>query len=253
VPFVIISQFNFEHDILHKNDIEIARKIFNRAKKVYFVAKRNFEVAERQLAYKLNNTEIIYNPTKTRGTGYLAYPALDATIEIACVARLDCSNKGQDILVEVLHQEKWKNKNWHLHLFGEGPDEEYLKMLVQYFKIENRVTLHGHVNDIKEVWQQCHLLILPSFGEGTPLAMIEAMLCGRPVIATNVGGIADWINDQTGYLVAAPIKEQIDSSLETAWNEQDKWETLGKNARKIVLEKFPESPEAFFYNKLISL
>ena len=53
------------------------------------------------------------------------------------------------------------------------------------------VHFRGHVNDIRAIWEQNHLLVLPSRYEGLPLALVEAMWCGRPAVVTDVGGNAE--------------------------------------------------------------
>jgi L-malate glycosyltransferase len=93
------------------------------------------------------------------------------------------------------------------------------------------VFFHGSVSDMREVWRKNHLLIMPSHMEGMPLAVVEAMLCGRPSVATDVGGILEWITDGvTGYIAGAATLACLDEALERAWRDKENWEAIGKAA-----------------------
>ena len=62
-------------------------------------------------------------------------------------------------------------------------------MLAEKFDIADRVTFHGHVNDIREdIWAKNHILVMPSYYEGMPIALVEAMLSGRTAIVTDFQG-----------------------------------------------------------------
>jgi glycosyltransferase involved in cell wall biosynthesis len=75
----------------------------------------------------------------------------------------------------------------------------------------------GHTESLDALWRQHHGLILPSRVEGLPLAMVEAMLRGRPVIATRVAGIPEVLEDgASGFLAAAPTVEHLDEAMQRA-------------------------------------
>jgi glycosyltransferase involved in cell wall biosynthesis len=87
-----------------------------------------------------------------------------------------------------------------------------------------------------------HLLVLPSRSEGTPLALVEAMLCARPAVVTDVGGNADWVeDDQTGFVAEAPTAKSFGAALERAWAARAKWQIMGKQARDNAVIKFDKS------------
>ncbi|WP_432207238.1 glycosyltransferase, partial [Hymenobacter defluvii] len=64
---------------------------------------------------------------------------------IACVARLDCAFKGQDILLQVLSMAPWTGREYHLRLYGSGPHLEYLQSLIKMYNLQDKVTIEGHV------------------------------------------------------------------------------------------------------------
>src|SRR4029450_7098540 len=105
-----------------------------------------------------------------------------------------------------------------------------------------RTEFLGHVEDIRALWAENHLLVLPSRAEGTPLALVEAMLCGRPAVVTDVGGNAEWIAEpETGFVAEAPTAKSFGAALERAWQARDHWQKLGMQAHNKASQKFDSS------------
>jgi glycosyltransferase involved in cell wall biosynthesis len=112
----------------------------------------------------------------------------------------------------------------------------------------------GHVEDVHAIWQEHDALILPSRMEGTPLALIEAMLCSRTAIVTDVAGNGELIEDNvSGFLAKAPTEELLDEALERAWQRRGEMTALGRAARERVLEMVPADPVGDFGNRLVQL
>ena len=98
-----------------------------------------------------------------------------------------------------------RGRDWRLRLYGDGKDRKYLEELARHYAIAERVEFCGHIKDIRSIWEWNQLLVLPSRGEGTRLALIEAMLCGRAAVVTDVGGNSEWIEEgRTGFGAEAP-------------------------------------------------
>jgi glycosyltransferase involved in cell wall biosynthesis len=236
--YSVIQQFNFENIIYNDYERRIVKLFYSKAIYSYFVSKRNLETTERSICKKLENASIISNPANLTNLDIIEYPVEKNQINFACVARLDCMFKGQDILLSVLSKQKWLNRNWKLNFYGEGKDLNYLKDLVDFYNLNSKVVFHGHINKIEKIWKANHILILPSIAEGTPLSLIEAMTCGRPSIVTDVGGNSDLIfNEINGYIIPSASVNQCDMVIEKAWKNQDKWALYGLQSRRIVLEK----------------
>jgi glycosyltransferase involved in cell wall biosynthesis len=231
--YALINQLNFEHKCLPYPEIIKARLIFEKAKHVFFVSKRNFEVATRQLAINLPNAKVICNPINLRSFNYIEMPTSQYFL-MASVARMDVDFKGQDILFQILSNKKWKERNWKLNLYGKGNDQQYLNDLAKYYEISERVIFKGHINSIESLWKENHILVMPSIHEGTPLALLEAIICGRPAIVTNVGGNGEFVREgETGFIAQAPTPESFDIAMEKAWNLKDKWKDMGKKAHEL--------------------
>ncbi|MBM3454286.1 MAG: glycosyltransferase family 4 protein [Bacteroidetes bacterium] len=250
--YSVIQQFNFENITYNEYDRRIVKLFYSKAINSYFVSKRNLEVTERSICMKLENASIISNPANLSEMELIPFPQQMDQINFACVARLDCMFKAQDILLSVLGKDKWIKRDWKLNFYGEGKDLEYLKELVDFYRLNSRVTFHGHVKNVDNIWVDNHILILPSLAEGTPLSLIEAMVCGRPAIVTDVGGNSELIEDSfNGYIIPASNVKQCDLTIEKAWQERNKWQGMGIEARNQVLTKINFNSYKDIYNNAV--
>lgn len=236
--FYILGHFN--HDAVREINnfqAQVIREAYSLAEKVFFVSSRNRDAAKRHLCSDIPNAAIIRNPVNLSSTEPLTFPPLTNTLHFATVGNLITAHKGQDVLLEALS--KWKYKNWLLNIYGSGPDQEYLQNLVHYFHLEDKVSLHGRVTDIRKVWQDNHALLMPSHMEGMPLAVVEAMLCGRVCMATDVGGISEWIQDpQNGFLVPAASVNALLAGLDKALAYKDQWERMAQEAYHTAIQQY---------------
>lgn len=241
-PFVTISNYNDENTSLPRTTYENARKLFTKARHCIFVSKRNLEVARRQLCLKIPQGRVLDNPPNLEQWDRLAFPS-GLPIRMAMVARLECTVKGQASVLQILAGPRWSNRNWELSLFGAGPDEAYLRDLIEFLGLEMRVRLRGYVEDVREIWRDHQLLIMGSTGEGKPLALSEAMLCGRPAIVTDVGGNAELIEDTiTGFVAESPTVASLARTLERAWLHQGEWEEMGIRAHDVMARRLHPTP-----------
>ncbi len=191
---------------------------------------------------KLPAARVILNPVRISLAEPLPWPAAGA-IRFGSVARLETLWKGQDLLLEILSKPPWPSRDWLLSFFGEGPDHEHLKNAVKFFGLESRVTFRGYVRDLKEVWADHHALIMPSRGEGLPLAILEAMICGRPTVATDVGGNYEILEDGvSGFIAEAATPRSFGKTLETAWKEQSRWQQMGQTAHQFAKKLISSDP-----------
>jgi glycosyltransferase involved in cell wall biosynthesis len=231
-PYLFISQHNFENGGL----INVAKRVYaaeviKKAKKFFFVSDRNRQTAERQLAIAIDNAGLISNPFTIKKAGLKPYPVSTNTLSMACVARLDCNFKGQDILLQALSSEKWKTRDYSLKFYGSGLHKENLEQLVIMYGLSSKVSFEGQVADVDEIWTKNQVLVLPSVSEGTPLALIEAMLSGRAAVATDVGDNSRYIlNNKTGFLVETASVNSLSIGLENLWENRERLSAMGENA-----------------------
>jgi len=127
--------------------------------------------------------------------------------------------KGFEYLIRALKEVLNVHNNVHLKIVGSGPLENQIKKLIIDLKLENNVQILSNLSDQKllETYNSSNLFVLPSITdsqgntEGLGVVLLEAMACKLPVIASNIGGIPDIVNDgETGLLV--PEKDTIGMS-----------------------------------------
>ena len=80
--------------------------------------------AERQLATKIPNSDVVLNPVNLSDRSYLPRPDSE-TARMSSISRLSVHSKGQDFLIAALSADQWKQRDWHLTIYGSGPDESY--------------------------------------------------------------------------------------------------------------------------------
>ncbi len=227
---LIITQANSEYETIPTAFYNAGRRLFEKAHHLFFVSKRNLLVAERQLAMAFNNASVISNPANLSEHEIVKWPEGEC-IQFAFVGRLNSTVKGLGVLLQILSDSKWRSRNWKLNLFGKGEDESYLKDLVKLYALEEKVFFHGFVSKISLVWEQNHLLLMPSTLEGTPLSLIEAMLCGRTAVVSDVGGNAELIDDDlNGFVAEAPSVHSFGKAMERMWNRKSELSDLGVSA-----------------------
>jgi glycosyltransferase involved in cell wall biosynthesis len=199
----------------------------------------------------IKDSGVICNPLNISNLDYVEYPT-NEIFNFASVARLEINFKGQDVLFQVLSQEPWRNRDWILNLYGKGPDEEYLRNLAAFYQIESKVSFKGHVDDVKDIWRENQILLMPSLGEGTPLALLEATICGRTAVVSDVGGNAEVIENMvTGFIADAPTPNSFGRVLEKAWEKRLSWQQMGLTARQKGLLKIDLEPDKTLLKVLV--
>lgn len=241
--FFLLGHFNDGRIAkLAENDRITVRQAYERSRKVLFITYHNIEIAKKHLGYEIPNALVVRNPVNLQDKSIIPYPE-ETTIQMAMVGNLITVHKGQDIVLNILKQPTWQQRDWHLNIYGNGPDEALLKELCEANSLTSKVTFHGKVNDIRAVWQKNHLLLMPSLMEGMPLAVVEAMLCGRPCVVTDVGGMVEWVEEEkSGFIANTPSVASFAMAMEKAWQHKGEWLDLGINAHNRAIELFDPHP-----------
>jgi glycosyltransferase involved in cell wall biosynthesis len=137
-----------------------------------------------------------------------------------------------------------------MNFFGEGPHELALRRLADMLQLK-QVHFRGHVSDIEAIWEQHHMLVLPSRYEGLPLVLVEAMWCGRPAVVTEVAGNAEvCVDNETGFVAPAPTVPLLADTLQRAWDRREDWQRMGQAARARAESQIPRDPIGVFAERL---
>jgi glycosyltransferase involved in cell wall biosynthesis len=250
VPYVLICQKAAE---IHWPDDRLRpllQRCYRDAARVFFVSEHNRRTTQLQIGVDLSGAEVVRNPFMVKVAGPLPWPSTGSgPLRLACVARMWPLEKGQDILLAVLAREKWRTRPVEVSFYGDGPMAQGLEEMAAAMGCKN-VRFPGFA-DPTEIWRTHHALVLPSRAEGLPLAQVEAMMCGRPVIVAEAGGTAEIIQDgEHGFLATAATEVAIDDALERAWQRRDDWPAIGDAAAAHVRAIYPTDPCGTFADRL---
>ncbi len=159
---------------------------------------------------------------------------------ILCVGRL-CSAKGQHQLLEASRALLDQGIDHRLTLVGSGPDATSLKELTQRLSLGNSVTFTGPLGQdkVQELYGAADLFVLPSYAEGVPVVLMEAMARAVPVVSTRITGIPELIeHDQTGVLVTPADHHELVSALAALIRDGVRRKRLGEQGRAFVAKEY---------------
>lgn len=164
---------------------------------------------------------------------------LDGNKVLCCVGRL-CEQKGQLLLVEAAAKVRDRIGDFELVLVGDGELRSNVEELVRKHRLESVVRITGWASGatVRAELLASRAMVLPSFAEGLPVVIMEALALERPVISTYVAGIPELVDDDCGWLVAAgsvdPLVEAMVKALSAPVSElRDK----GRVGRRRVLAR----------------
>lgn len=138
-----------------------------------------------------------------------------------------------------------------LCIFGEGPMKPEMIRLAKELKIDDKVNFLGVFNNLGSIIASSKLLLLPSLQESFGLVALEAMACGVPTVASNVGGLPEIIDDGVNSCLfeVGNLKEAIKKSISIISNEKQ-YNQMSLNAIHTARHKFSLSKQIDEYEKL---
>jgi len=155
-------------------------------------------------------------------------------VKAVFVGRLT-TQKGVDVLLRAWAQLAEPRE---LILVGDGAERPSLEALASELKLDH-VTFTGSTNDVRSYLQQADLFVLPSRSEGIPNALLEAMACGLPVVASAVGGIPDVVQDgESGLLVPSEDVPALAAAIRRLLADSDLRHKMGQKARQRVVSDY---------------
>jgi glycosyltransferase involved in cell wall biosynthesis len=162
----------------------------------------------------------------------------DHRYTVGTVSRM-IPEKGISDLLRAFVQVRPRIPGVVLSLVGDGPNRQEFENEARQLGLGESVVFHGWRSDATELMSYFDVFVLPSWSEGTPLTVMEAMALGRPVIATDVGGVRDLVTHmQTGVLVAPRSPEAIADAIESLLGDPALRSQLSRKAREHALTSF---------------
>lgn len=165
------------------------------------------------------------------------YPSNESIITFLFIGRV-MKDKGIDEFLSMVKRIRSKYENVDFHILG-GCEENYQAVLIQY-QNDGLLKWHGNVSDIRPYIKSAHCTILPSYHEGMANVLLETCAAGRPIIASNINGCKEVIDDGVnGFLCetrnAENLIEKVEAFLVLPYKEKIQ---MGKAARKKVEKEF---------------
>jgi glycosyltransferase involved in cell wall biosynthesis len=166
-------------------------------------------------------------------------PALDR-ITFGFAARME-KVKGTKVLLEAFAIAHDTCDEVALNVAGDGSQRQKIATHAKALNIASRYRYHGvytHPEDCRSFMESIDVFVMPSFSEGTPNSIVEAMACGKPVIASDVGGIPDMIGDDAGILVPAGDSRALADAMVRLAQDENLRVQMGKAAKLRYEELF---------------
>ena len=148
------------------------------------------------------------------------------------------SQKNIINLLKAIQYLKTKERDISLLMVGGCSCDNKIKEIISQYDLD--VTFKDNIPnfDLPNIFNQAKVFILPSYYEGHPKALLEAMSCGLPCIGSDVVGIKEDIEHmKTGYLCTTDFKS-IANAIETVLSDESLQKTIGNNARKYIVKKY---------------
>ena len=186
-----------------------------------------------------NGIDSEYTVLEKRTSGLRKELGIPVDHSVICtIAHLE-EHKGVKYLLESASLLLQSRNDVSFLVVGEGRLKEKLKILCADLKIEENVVFAGERGDIPEILSLTDIFVLPSLREGLPLTILEAMACGKPVIATNVGGIPEVVKDGvSGILISPKDPEALHSAINELLGDREKLKKMGHNGKRVYSESF---------------
>ena len=142
-------------------------------------------------------------------------------------------NKNHQVVIKALG--KLKDPELHYIICGKGDQLRTLNCLAEKWGIKNNVHFLGYRKDVLDICTQSDLFAFPSYREGLGIAALEAMYCGLPIVASNIRGVIDFMQDgKTGYLVDPSDANSFADKIRKLKSAPQLREQMGINSKKAV-------------------
>jgi glycosyltransferase involved in cell wall biosynthesis len=157
---------------------------------------------------------------------------------LLCVGRL-IPIKGHIVLLRAFAQARRRVPSLRLDVAGRGPLEPALRALAKELGVEDAMRFLGYVAPVQRAIEEAAAVVVPSMGEGFGMVALEAMERARPVIAAEIGGLGELVEDGvTGYLVPAGEAEPLADAIVRVASDLPKAAEMGSAGRRRALEQF---------------
>lgn len=241
----LIARCGYLHSYFIKNQskdqktineaIQLEKKAFSYADMGIVTSSWQRDIVIKQYNIEPKKIKIIPNYVLT--DVFKPYPEEEKIYDFIFVGRGE-SQKNIGNLLKAVQYLKTKNKNVSLLMIGGCCKNNEIKEIVNQYRVN--VTFKGNVSNftLPHLLNQAKVFVLPSYYEGHPKTLLEAMSCGLPCVGSDVVGIKEDIQHmETGYLCKTDYKS-IANAIETVLSDDLLQKKIGENAREYILKKY---------------
>jgi glycosyltransferase involved in cell wall biosynthesis len=207
------------------------------------VGVRAARLIEEQAGLPAGSVQTIYNGVPDLGVA--PWPPPGRRTVVGTLARLD-PIKGLDVLLHAAAP----LDNVEVSLIGDGPARAELTALATELGLSDRVHFAPWADDPRARLAELDVFVLPSRNEGFPLSIVEAMLAGRPVIASDVGSVSEAVDERTGILVPPDDVLRLRAAISELVADPIRRRRLGEAGRQRALERFTSAAMARAFEAL---
>ena len=201
------DMYNNHWSTISYRNIEEERRIYSRFDRIVGVSKGVADSITR-LYPELNDTMVIYNPIdekliQKKATQKVVLDGDDNAFRLISVGRL-VPEKGYDRLIPIIKELYQEGYNVQLYIIGDGSEREKLDKIIHDLSLENKVFLLGFNENPYPYIKQCDAFVSSSRIEGLSTVIVEALILGIPVVATDCAGMKELMgpNSEYGIVVA---------------------------------------------------
>lgn len=177
---------------------------------------------------------------------FLPTPVPPSSRTLVCVGRL-CPQKAQTLLAEAAARLKSSHPDLRILLIGDGETRPEVEAILQREGLRDRVILHGWASgdEVRAAIAAARALVLPSFAEGLPMVIMEAMALGRPVISTRIAGIPELLDSSCGWIVDAGDVDGLTTSIAACLEaSSEQLDAMGAEGRARVEQRHDQAKNA---------
>ncbi len=227
--------------LISKVLIMMYRTSLKKAKRVFFQNEKNMAILQKH-GIALHNAGLL------PGSGvnltehpFREYPSEEDGIRFLAVLRV-MRDKGIEEYLQAAKDISARHQEVHFELVGEYEEDERDKYepLIKELEEKGLLKYYGHIDNVEEVMSTSHVLVHPSYHEGMSNVILEAAACGRPILASNISGCKEAVDEgKSGFLFepgsAAELEKEIEHILTLNGKER---ENMGQAARTLIEQKF---------------
>ena len=165
---------------------------------------------------------------------------IDSDVKIVLYVGQFIPRKGLNYLIGVIPRILGKHNKTLFVFVGNGPQKEYLEKLCREKNILSNIRFVGGVelDRLIDWYSIADIFVLPSLSEGRPTVIYEAMSCELPIIATDVGGISEQVeNEYNGFVIKPRDSNELANSITNLLENDNLRKDMGRNSRKRIIEQ----------------